>query len=115
MTLIKELESTKPLGELKELLVGQATAPLDGMWLCGFVPLATHYGFYDEEELVGFCCVNDEGYLLQFFLTPRHQDRSSGDRKAVVRVHTARVAHSSHGSAPCMGMNECPCTCPRKR
>ena len=83
MTLIRELGSTEPLRLLKGQLVAQATAPLDGMWLCGFVPLATHYGFYEEDELVGFCCVNDDGYLLQFFLSSRHQDRSSSLFEAI--------------------------------
>ena len=74
---IRKLESTEPLLEMKHAYVQQATDPLDGMWLCGFVPMATHFGFYDEAELVGFCCANDQGYLLQFYLPPRHQNRSS--------------------------------------
>jgi GNAT superfamily N-acetyltransferase len=85
VTLIRELGSTEPLRLLKGQLVAQATAPLDGMWLCGFVPLATHYGFYEEDELVGFCCVNDDGYLLQFFLSSRHQDRSSSLFEAIAQ------------------------------
>ena len=40
---------------------------------CGtlaFVPMAKHFGFYVEQSLIGFCCVNDDGYLLQYYLEP---------------------------------------------
>jgi hypothetical protein len=57
--------------------MAQTTAPLDGMWLGGFVPMASHFGLYEGDELIGFCCVNDEGYLLQFFVHPDHQNQSS--------------------------------------
>ena len=77
MIQIKKVESIEQLSELKQQYIDQATAPLDGMWLCGFVPLASHFGFYDNEQLVGFCCINDEGYLLQFHLCPDNQDQAS--------------------------------------
>jgi hypothetical protein len=77
MIKIKKVESIDQLSELKQRYVDQVTAPLDGMWLCGFVPLADHFGFYDNENLVGFCCVNGDGYLLQFYLCAQHQDQAS--------------------------------------
>lgn len=85
MIQIRELESLEPLGELKRMYIRQTTAPLDGMWLSGFVPMATHYGFYDNTKLVGFCCVNDDGYLLQFFLTPQYQNVSSHLFESILR------------------------------
>lgn len=73
----RALESIEQLSELKQQYIDQVTAPLDGMWLCGFVPMATHFGFYEGGELVGYCCVNDDGYLLQFYLCPSHQNQAS--------------------------------------
>ncbi len=73
----KQVDSIQQLDELKQLYMQQTTAPLDGMWLCGFIPTATHYGFYEGNELGGFCCVNDDGYLLQFFVSSRYQHQSS--------------------------------------
>jgi len=55
----------------------QTTAPLDGMWLCGYVPMASHFGFFEGDELVGFFCLNEERYLLQFFVNEKFQSRSS--------------------------------------
>ena len=67
-----KIEELNELSTLKAEYINQATAPLDGMWLCGFVPMATHFGFYNNEELIGFCCVNSDGYLLQFYVNQRH-------------------------------------------
>ncbi len=72
-----KIEVIEQLTELKQQYIDQTTAPLDGMWLCGFVPMASHFGFYDKKQLVGYCCVNDEGYLLQFYLRPDVQDQAS--------------------------------------
>jgi len=91
MIQIRKLDSIEPLGELKQLYIEQTTAPLDGMWLCGFVPMATHYGFYDEAELVGFCCVNEEGYLLQFFLTQQYQNESAQLFESIVRSDSSPI------------------------
>jgi len=74
---IKTVESIEQLSALKQQYINQATAPLDGMWLVGFVPEATHYGFYQNEKLVGFCCINTDGYLLQFYLDHENQNQAS--------------------------------------
>jgi hypothetical protein len=60
--------SAEQLSALKHAYVSRTTAPLDGMWLNGFVTQADHYGFYQEDNLQGFCCVNQQGFLLQFYL-----------------------------------------------
>ncbi|MBL4689104.1 MAG: hypothetical protein JKY37_31215, partial [Nannocystaceae bacterium] len=82
---VKPVDSIDQLAELKQRYMKQTTAPLDGMWLCGFVPAATHYGLYDEGVLGGFFCVNDDGCLLQFFVGSDHQSQSSLLFDAIVR------------------------------
>ena len=77
MTNFKRVNSLELLSELKAQYVEQATAPLDGMWLDGFAPMATHYGIYEDETLIGYCCVNGEDYLLQFYLTSGHKAKAS--------------------------------------
>ncbi len=69
MLKIEKIESIEELRELKLAYLGQTTAPLDGMWLSGFLPMSAHYGFYEDETLLGYCCVNEEGYLLQFYVS----------------------------------------------
>lgn len=67
---IKFIEKLEELSPLKKQYFAQATAPLDGMWHFGFVPMASHFGFYEHGLLVGYCCFNNEGYMLQFYLSP---------------------------------------------
>lgn len=85
MMQVKQVDSIEELDDLKDLYVQLSTAPLDGMWLCGFVPMATHFGFYDQNVLAGFCCINDDGYLLQFLVSPRYQDQSSALFESIAR------------------------------
>ncbi|KJZ10942.1 acetyltransferase [Marinomonas sp. S3726] len=73
MLKIKPIDDlSKPeLKVLKQGFFEQANGPLDGMWHFGFVPMSTHFGFYFEDELEGFCCVNGESHLIQFYLSPK--------------------------------------------
>lgn len=66
---IKLIENLEELSTLKQGYFEQSTAPLDGMWHLGFAPMSTHFGFYEQEVLVGYCCINGEGYMLQFYLS----------------------------------------------
>ena len=67
---IKKISALSDLSELKTAYFTESTAPLDGMWHFGFVPMSDHYGFYENGKLVGYCVLNAEGYLLQFYLAP---------------------------------------------
>jgi RimJ/RimL family protein N-acetyltransferase len=69
---INKIESLSELTTLKKAYFDSAIAPLDGMWHFGFVPMAKHFSFYADQSLIGFCCVNDEGYLLQFYIEPSY-------------------------------------------
>ena len=68
MIKIKTIELISELNQLKQAYFAQATAPLDGMWHFAFAPMAKHFGFYLHDSLVGFCCINEEAYMLQFYL-----------------------------------------------
>lgn len=66
---IKKIRSLNDISEHKKHYFMSSSAPLDGMWHFGFVPMSTHYGFYEDNALVGYCCINEEGYMLQFYLS----------------------------------------------
>lgn len=57
------------LTELKSRYFQQATMPLDGMWHMAFAVQATHFGFYWNDALIGFCCVNSTGQMLEYFVS----------------------------------------------
>ncbi|NAX45736.1 GNAT family N-acetyltransferase [Photobacterium halotolerans] len=66
---IKPIKKLDQIDELKKQYFEQSTAPLDGMWHFGFVPMSSHFGFYEDDSLVGYCCINGDGYMLQFYLS----------------------------------------------
>ncbi|MEP3351646.1 MAG: hypothetical protein ABJN96_17060 [Marinomonas sp.] len=66
---IKPIEQLEANNALKKPYFERSTAPLDGMWHFGFVPMSSHFGFYEDGTLVGYCCVNGDGYMLQFYLS----------------------------------------------
>jgi len=57
--------------------IAETSAALDGMWLMAFAEQAKHFGFYNDDDLLGYCALNDEGYLLQFYLKPQCHDQAS--------------------------------------
>lgn len=69
MLKIKPIENIEEISTLKQAYFAQSTAPLDGMWHFGFAPMSAHFGFYEQETLVGYCCINGDGYMLQFYLS----------------------------------------------
>lgn len=67
---IVKISNEEGLQPLKKAYFAQATAPLDGMWHFGFVPMAKHFGFLEEGKLVGYCCVDNDGIVLEFYVIP---------------------------------------------
>lgn len=47
---IKKITTLNDLSELKTTYFSESTAPLDGMWHFGFVPMSDHFGFYVERQ-----------------------------------------------------------------
>jgi len=94
---IKKLETTSTLSALKAEYFSHTTAPLDGMWHFGFAPMAQHFGFYEHDQLVGFCCINSEGYLLQYYLSP-HATTSADDLFALIAQDNSNVIGAISGA-----------------
>ncbi|MGB1198803.1 MAG: GNAT family N-acetyltransferase [Thalassotalea sp.] len=88
---IKVIEELRDLNALKKEYFSQSTAPLDGMWHFGFVPMAKHVGFYFSNTLIGFACINDDGYLLQFHLTPAHQANAPALFSLITTQNTSKL------------------------
>lgn len=76
MIVIRRIESLETLEELKKQYLEETIAPLDGIWLFGFISKASHFGMFINDEIVGFFCINDDGYMLQFYLLPELWEES---------------------------------------
>lgn len=58
--------SPETLAELKAKYRASVDAPLDGMWEA-FTSMADHYFLLEDGALAGYCAVNGEHKMLQFF------------------------------------------------
>ena len=59
------------LAALKHEYLQQCISPLDGMWE-HFVGLADHYAIACDDTVIGYCAVNAEQKLLQFYIIGAH-------------------------------------------
>ena len=55
--------------------LAQLVAPMDDMW-AAFADAADAHALLAGEDVVGSCCVDEEGRLLRFYVLRRFQDRS---------------------------------------
>lgn len=69
---IKPLSGFDQIQKLQQDYLRTTTAPLDGMWLCGFLPAASHYLFRADTTEIGYCSINDDNHLLQFYVNDDH-------------------------------------------
>lgn len=90
---IKRIDSIETLSALKQKYLEQTVAPLDGMWLLGFVPISQHFGFYEDNQLAGFCCINNEGYLLQFYFSPQYSYQANDLFALIVEQNSSVIGH----------------------
>ncbi|GDY27854.1 hypothetical protein AHAT_37440 [Agarivorans sp. Toyoura001] len=73
---IKKIDEINTLSALKEQYFASANSALDGMWHVGFVGMSQHFGFYENQQLVGYCCINDDAYVLQFYMLKGYEARA---------------------------------------
>lgn len=78
------------IADLREACIrGLSNAP-DGMWQ-HFRNSATHYGIYAKgSEPIGYACVNEQGQLLQFYLTPAHYNQGPEVLETFIHVHDVK-------------------------
>ena len=59
---------------LKQKYLQQLVSPLDGMWEC-FGDMADHYAIVCADKTIGYCVINSDQKLLQFYVEAQHEAR----------------------------------------
>lgn len=67
MKFIKTDQSAQ-IEELRKKLYQRFLAPIDAMWEQLYVASAQHYFIQEGSQNMGYCCIDEEGSLLQIFL-----------------------------------------------
>lgn len=80
---------------LRRRFVEAATAPLDGMWLCGLAPAGTHTGLFLEGRAVGYYCIGEGEHLLQFHVDSPHRAHAAAAFEDMLRQQRPHGAYAS--------------------
>lgn len=62
---------TDTINNFRSHLYKSLKAPIDAMWEQLYIRSSQHY-LIVENDTLGYCCINEEGYLTQIFLTENH-------------------------------------------
>lgn len=64
--------NTDTINRLRSELYKQLTAPIDAMWEQLYIASSQHYLIQAGDSILGFCCINGEGCLMQIFLEQKY-------------------------------------------
>ena len=67
MNFIKS-ENTETINNLRVQLYQKLTSPIDAMWEQLYIASSQHYLIENNDSTIGYCCINENGGLLQIFL-----------------------------------------------
>ena len=86
-----EQASIEEFDEQKRRYLENLSAPLDGMWESGFLPLADHFKISLNGTEVGYLVLNEERYILQFD-APNHSQAAFASAVETLKPNGAFVS-----------------------
>jgi len=96
---------TPTIDNLRSALYQKLTAPIDAMWEILYIRRSQHYLIKEGDQTWGYCCINDDGCLLQLFLKDAHHSKMN---KVVVElIKTNLVTSASLSSKEPLAFNAC--------
>lgn len=61
-------DNSETIKNLRSQLYQKLTAPIDAMWEQLYIGSSQHYLIENNDSTIGYCCINENGCLLQIFL-----------------------------------------------
>jgi len=96
--------SADEVESLKRRYLDSVTAPLDGMWYDGFIPLSKHWGIQLNGVTIGYFCVNREKALLQFYMPDPLLSQAPAFLGGLVRMGTVQSAFAGTNEPDYLGL-----------
>lgn len=95
------------LKNMKQAHMSHLSAPQDGMWE-SFVEMADHYAILCAGDVIGYCVINGEQQLLQFYVRPEQDARPAFRRTVTELAVTGAYAATGAPSylSVCMDMQK---------
>jgi len=98
-------ENTETINTLRAQLYLSLTAPVDAMWEQLYIGSSQHYLIKDNISTLGYCCINETGFLTQIFLNKDHL--SLMDKVIKELIETKLVNSASLSSNEPKAFNAC--------
>jgi predicted acetyltransferase len=81
-----ETDNTEIINNLRSKLYQILTAPIDAMWEKLYIASSHHYLVENNNnKTIGYCCINNEGYLLQIFLLEDYNSKMEQVISALIK------------------------------
>lgn len=77
-------DNTDAIHHLRSKLYQKLSAPIDAMWELLYIGSSQHYFIESNNTVIGYCCINDEGSLLQIFLLEAYNSKMEVVIKALI-------------------------------
>lgn len=66
---------TPKIDILRAKLYQNLTAPIDAMWELLYIASSQHFLITNDDETLGYCCINEENSLIQIFLEEEYSSK----------------------------------------
>lgn len=66
-------DNSETINNLRTQLYTSLTAPIDAMWELLYIASSQHYLIDENNITIGYCSINEDGCLLQIFLTAENE------------------------------------------
>lgn len=71
------------------------TAPMDDMWELGIIGMSNYYKIILNNNEVGYFCIDDDNYLLQYFIIDSYLDKSKEIFRYILEEYKITEAYVS--------------------
>ncbi|MDA3907061.1 MAG: GNAT family N-acetyltransferase [Bacteroidales bacterium] len=96
---------TDTINGLRSQLYKKLTAPIDAMWELLYIGSSQHYFIENDENIMGYCCINDDNCLVQIFLLEEYNSKMENVITAL--IESKLITSASLSSNEPISFNTC--------
>ena len=97
--------NTTDTNGLRTKLYQKLIAPIDAMWELLYIASSQHYLIENNDSTLGYCCINEEGCLIQIYLEEYYC--SNMDNVIEELINSGLINSASLSSNEPIGFNSC--------
>ncbi|MQP23799.1 GNAT family N-acetyltransferase [Flavobacterium sp. LMO8] len=96
---------TETIDSLRFKLYQKLKSPIDAMWEILYIGSSQHYLIENDNNILGYCCINEEASLTQIFLEENHCSKMDNVIEQLIKLELIKSASLSSNEP--IGFNAC--------